>query len=117
MTFEEERSHRIIRRGIPYGNPEKNEEKGLLFLCYQADIANQYEFIQRVWCSNSHFPFTGLGGDPLIGSRGVGVGDTDPVWPVGKDEKGCRAGFGKCVHLQGGDYYYAISMAGLRSII
>jgi Dyp-type peroxidase family len=45
--------HRILRRGIPYGPywaSDKKDEKasrGLLFMCYQRDIEQQFEHIQR----------------------------------------------------------------------
>jgi Dyp-type peroxidase family len=41
--------HRIIRRGMPYGDPAKGEEVGLAFVCYSASIADGFEFIQRQW--------------------------------------------------------------------
>ena len=95
-----ELDHRIARRGIPYGgnlnlseNPDELPERGvgLLFMCYQSDLFNQFEFIQRFWCNNRNFlkpgppdrrddaggnyDLTGL--DPLIGQRLPGV--VDPV--------------------------------------
>ena len=57
--------HRIIRRGIQYG-PEVSaaeaaegrttEDRGLLFACYQSNIANGFKFIQE---SRNPFPGTG----------------------------------------------------------
>src|SRR5262249_15232409 len=48
--------HRILRQSVPYGGPlvERpqdwdGEERGLLFICYQARIDAQFEFIQREW--------------------------------------------------------------------
>src|SRR5262249_31699783 len=38
---EEERGHRIARRSIPYAG-------GLLFMCFQSNIANQFEYLQRM---------------------------------------------------------------------
>jgi Dyp-type peroxidase family len=45
--------HRIIRRGMPYGPPYEDDpdsERGLIFQCFQADIARQFETIQATWC-------------------------------------------------------------------
>jgi Dyp-type peroxidase family len=44
--------HRILRRGIPYGpqwavGQEGEHQRGLLFICYQRDIQQQFEYIQR----------------------------------------------------------------------
>lgn len=47
--------HRILRRGIPYG-PEMDEdpaaERGLLFACYQSDLSQGFELIQKRWVSD-----------------------------------------------------------------
>jgi deferrochelatase/peroxidase EfeB len=38
---------RILRRGVPFGAPwtqaTSSDERGLMFACYQASIANQFE--------------------------------------------------------------------------
>src|SRR5262249_12261597 len=49
---EASRAHRIVRRGIPYGNgpvgeqapePEVDTGVGLLFMCFQSSIEDQFE--------------------------------------------------------------------------
>jgi Dyp-type peroxidase family len=56
---------RIIRRGIPYGEPlpttgatpeQEAADRGLLFFCCQASIEDQFAFIQKSWVSNPNFP-------------------------------------------------------------
>ncbi|WP_372406599.1 Dyp-type peroxidase [Streptomyces luteireticuli] len=57
---------RIMRRGIPYGlpfdpmsaNPDcgPDGKRGLTFVCYQADLVGQFEFIQVRWINDSNFP-------------------------------------------------------------
>ncbi|HEY6052185.1 MAG TPA: peroxidase, partial [Thermoanaerobaculia bacterium] len=86
LNEEQERSRRIVRRGVPYGirpltpapdpeAPTPAAERGLLFMCFQADIARQFEFIQRTWVDNPNFPefllIPGLntGDDALIGQH------------------------------------------------
>ena len=56
--------HRIIRRGIAFGEEVTDEEKqtqttqqnrGLLFVCYQSSLANGFQFIQKCeyeYCSH-----------------------------------------------------------------
>jgi Dyp-type peroxidase family len=67
-------NHRILRRGITYGpirEQDPDAERGLLFVCYQKDIFNQFEFVQKAWINESRFPrkdfrFTQHGIDPII---------------------------------------------------
>ncbi|MQS12077.1 Dyp-type peroxidase [Streptomyces kaniharaensis] len=56
---------RIMRRGTPYGAPfdpasegpgGPDDPRGLLFICYQADIQRQFEFIQADWMDQPNFP-------------------------------------------------------------
>ena len=53
----EVQTHRLLRRGIPYGEPSlssptapvpdtEDADRGLLFLAYQTSIENQFEFLQ-----------------------------------------------------------------------
>jgi Dyp-type peroxidase family len=59
VTKEELKTHRIIRRGVPYvdRDPVTREEKGrgLVFLAYQARIQDGYEHIQREWLNSGYF--------------------------------------------------------------
>ncbi|MFJ4188981.1 Dyp-type peroxidase [Kitasatospora sp. NPDC089509] len=69
---------RIIRRGIPFGPPfdprsadpiyGADTPRGLLFVCYQADLVEQFEFLQHTWVNNARFPRHATGADPLIGN-------------------------------------------------
>lgn len=66
-------TRRILRRGIPFGPPvtgpeaeAADVERGLLFLCYQRSIADQFEVISQNWANASETPKPG-GHDPLIG--------------------------------------------------
>lgn len=42
--------HRIIRRGMPYGQRDE-EDRGLAFVCFSSSISDGFEFIQRRWLS------------------------------------------------------------------
>jgi Dyp-type peroxidase family len=61
-------THRIIRRGIPFGPafPEPGE-RGLLFLAYQTSIERQFEFITRAWLNNPRLREEEDGHDPITG--------------------------------------------------
>ncbi|MCW5315334.1 Dyp-type peroxidase [Nostoc sp. KVJ3] len=82
-------THRLLRRGIPYGpvspstpnNPQPDPnfvDRGLHFLAYQTSIVDQFEFVTKFWVNNANFSeeaatgheFEGkltLGHDPIIG--------------------------------------------------
>jgi deferrochelatase/peroxidase EfeB len=74
-------THRLLRRGIAFGKPFKRSahpgsphagnaryphDRGLLFLCYQASIERQFEFVQSKWVNAPDFPQGGDGHDPII---------------------------------------------------
>ena len=41
-------AHRILRRGMPY---DSGGEKGLLFVCYQASLADGFEYLHQRWAN------------------------------------------------------------------
>lgn len=130
----EGRKRRIVRRGIPYGkpvpglveasvpsDPDHSAERGLLFLCFQANIKTQFEFIQRTWVDNPKFPHGTLPGssktgyDPLIGQDS----DEGQRWPNEWNNKNAgrdRISFESAVTLKGGEYFFAPSIAFLESL-
>jgi deferrochelatase/peroxidase EfeB len=73
------RFHRILRRGREFGTHLTAEEavrpdapdpeSGIHFICLNANISRQFEFIQNAWLISSKF--AGLSGesDPLLGNR------------------------------------------------
>ena len=85
--------HRIVRRGVIYGDrlpPDQYEDdgtpRGLLFLCINADIERQFEFIQQTWANSPKFgglytdsdPITGPNADPPRPGRHRALDDDDP---------------------------------------
>ena len=74
QNSEENDTHRILRRGIPYGmqmSKIDNLDRGLLFMCYQKNLSSQFEFIQAKFANCSGFPKPECGvehgHDPIIG--------------------------------------------------
>ncbi|MEY9936634.1 Dyp-type peroxidase [Streptacidiphilus sp. MAP5-3] len=58
-------ARRIMRRGAPYGQPfdpttgsagGPDASRGLLFVSYQSDLVEQFEFIQKDWINTPNFP-------------------------------------------------------------
>ncbi|RYC54895.1 hypothetical protein CHU98_g11314 [Xylaria longipes] len=120
--------HRIIRRGIPFG-PEvsakeisdkktaKDLERGLLFACYQSNLGNGFQFIQKAWANNPDFPFKNPiipGIDPIIGvaqpgmkRQMVGANPQKPNETFELDQK--------WVIPRGGEYFFSPSLSALKS--
>lgn len=46
--------HRIIRRGMPYGDRDGDSDMGLVFVCFSASIRDGFEFIQREWLNGGN---------------------------------------------------------------
>ena len=122
------RYHRILRRGREYGpyiSPAKaiareaqgEAPSGLHFICLNASILRQFEFLQNAWIVSTKF--SGMTGesDPLLGDRLAIKG-----CPITSDfnmpqEAGLRrrvAGLPQFVTVQGGEYFFLPSLSALR---
>jgi Dyp-type peroxidase family len=111
--------HRIIRRGRSYGPPlppgvveDDGEDRGLVFICFQASIARQFEVIQSQWVDDGD-PF-GLGPDKdfLIGEPN---GDGGKMTIQGRPPHFLRPQ-PRFVTMRGGEYLYRPSMTALRML-
>ena len=97
-------SNPLFRRSIPF---QQGDETGLLFLAMQANIALTFGVMMQMWIQNPDFPVAGNGTDALIGSP-----DTPQAWPNGSADGSTRAcNVGRHVQLQGGEFFFAPSMA------
>lgn len=108
--------HRILRVGRTYEKQDGKTgkvEKGLLFMCLNADIERQYEFIQQTWVSSSSFQ--GLVGekDPTIGSRDGDGRFTIPSW----EKVTTLRDMPQFVTTKGGGYFFMPSRSALRYLI
>lgn len=72
------RFHRLLRRGREYGNAPyvaidgttaTPAETGLYFICLNANLARQFEFVQGAWIASSTFAGLNREQDPLLGNR------------------------------------------------
>ncbi|OLE14150.1 MAG: hypothetical protein AUI36_39320 [Cyanobacteria bacterium 13_1_40CM_2_61_4] len=121
---------RIVRRGIPYGEREKepkdkpslkelpNEDVGLLFMCYQRNIEKQFEVLQYM-TNEPRFPRKQEPGiDPVAGQPGeMGVGQQR--WPTQWDaprKEHKPFDFNRFVAFKGGEYLFAPSIHFLKNI-
>ena len=100
--------HRIIRRGMPYGPNVDEDERGLMFVCYQASIERQFEFVQSQWCADGDA--FGLGSDPdfIVGPSGgkLTIQGSPPTFVPMR----------RFVATRGGDYFFAPGIAALRRL-
>jgi Dyp-type peroxidase family len=78
-SYEINRRHRILRRGREYGDqltPEEalhedggdasEDDRGLHFICLNANIARQFEFVNDTWLNNPKFDGLYDDADPLV---------------------------------------------------
>lgn len=125
-----ERLHIMARRGQTYGarTDDPNDGKfhnkpvkdvGLLFMAFNADLQQQFEFAQGTWANNPGFPQapTAPGLDPVIG-QGPRPDLTCPVeWGIGADKKQRKTKKSpvQTVTLLGGEYFFMPSLAYLKA--
>jgi Dyp-type peroxidase family len=148
-TKEEELGHRIARRAVSYGslsdlsgNPDNlpTGGVGLLFMCYQSDIWEQFEFIQRFWSNhprflepdmsysrnveNKNYDRTGLDAvsgqsqpnqsDPLI--KEVPKPGQNWLKELDQPTKKTDVNFANFVTLKGGEYFFSPSITFLKNL-
>ena len=107
------RRHRLLRRGRNYGpggTEPSDAPRGLHFLCLNANIARQYEFVQHSWVNDPNF--AGMVGveDPLIGPRAGTTSFVEPAVPVRRR----HTGLPQFVQVRGGAYFFLPGIRALR---
>jgi Dyp-type peroxidase family len=124
-----ERRHIMARRGQVFGtrSDDINAELppstrptsgvGLLFMAFNCEIANQFDFTQNTWANNPSFPFGG-GSDPgldqVIG-HGTRPKTTCPIAWNGAATKTVNAA-PQSVTTRGGEYFFMPSIAFLKAL-
>jgi Dyp-type peroxidase family len=119
-----DKRHRLLRRGREYGPPlptdapldgpgtasGEDEERGLYFMCVNANIARQFEFIQHTWVNSPKFDGLYDDPDPIVAASGaLGGTFTVPARPVRRRVTGVPA----FVTVRGGGYFF---LPGIRAI-
>ena len=135
--------HRIIRRGRPYGEPLDAEldpekmtemavngsggsgdgatERGLQFLCFNANLERQFEFVQQQWCNNPKFAGGNSDSDPLLGPKQVKALGLDPaVFTVQSDVRtdlqNRYTHINQFVRVVGSTYFFMPSLPALKQL-
>ncbi len=108
----------IIRRGAIYGDglPEgqlqdDGKPRGLLFLCINADIRRQFEFIQQTWINNPYFNNLHNERDPLVGYN---PDNSDRKMTIPEEPIATKCSLPNFVTMKGGGYFFVPSLSALR---
>jgi Dyp-type peroxidase family len=125
--------HRIIRRGRAYGAPFRADAepssylealgaadpapgRGLHFLCFNANIEQQFEFVQRQWCGNPKFAGAVNGADPLIGDHRPLAGDP-PTFSIQRETAPQHVAMTRrFVHTRGAAYLFMPAIGAVASL-
>ena len=121
------RFHRVLRRGREYGpglSPEQalqpnfsdQEEHGIQFVCLNANISRQFEFVQGAWIMSTKFNGTSGESDPLLGNRQPipGCPVTDNFLLPQENGPARRVeGLPQFVTVRGGAYFF---LPGIRAL-
>ena len=113
------RTHRIVRRGLPYGtwldgDVDDGQERGVAFMAINSSIAYQFEHVQRAWANSGEFAgldrqdVDPLAGEPRQGSRFRVYG------PEGAPKR--LTNLPAFVTLKGGGYFFIPGLTALRLI-
>ena len=114
-SLEINRRHRILRRGREYGPPlpleqalaaDDGAERGLHFICLNANIARQFEFVNQTWLNNPKFGELYDDADPFF-APGAFTIPTDGVRERVTDVP-------RFVFVKGGAYFFLPGLAALR---
>jgi Dyp-type peroxidase family len=114
-----DRQRRIIRRGIPFGDPFDptngrghgvDADRGLIFNVFMASIEGQFEFLQQTWANNPDFQSQNDGPDPVIGES------SKPVTLHREGRPDAILDFRRFVHTSGAVYAFAPSISTLLKL-
>jgi Dyp-type peroxidase family len=121
-SIELSRRRRLLRRGRPYGatvagwpdhpkamsDAHDDDSRGLHFLCFNADLENQFEFVQQTWVNSRKFAGLRNDADPLLSNPecpfGAGPNEFTMQGPSGPRRV---SGLPQFVRVRGGAYLFA----------
>ena len=128
----DERLHLMVRRGQTYGTraDDPNDPSvplssrptagvGLLFMAFNSELANQFEFTQSTWANNPGFPAVPAGAaapglDQVIGQGTRPKAASALTWG-GASSKPIAAA-PQAVTMKGGEYFFMPSLAFLKNL-
>jgi len=121
------RYHRLLRRGREFGTalsidqalraPAAEAPVGLHFMCLNANIQRQFEFVQNAWIVGNRFNGLHDESDPLLGNRRPGPGATSSdgfSMPQSDGPARRLAAVPQFVTVTGGAYFFLPGIRALR---
>ena len=120
--------HRILRRGRNFGPPlaetfspadlikanPDGQQRGLQFICFNANIQRQFEFIQHSWSNNTKFAGLYSDPDPILGIKDSrNKSETHDFTIQDPMLRRKVKGLGRHVHVLGGAYFF---MPGIKAL-
>jgi deferrochelatase/peroxidase EfeB len=120
------RFHRILRRWRPYGIPvaqgwrpsaAADGDLGLHFICLNANISRQFEFIQNAWIMSVDFDGQRGESDPLLGNReplADGCSTDGFTQPQPSGLRRHLTGLPRFIAVRGGGYFFLPGLRALR---
>ncbi|MFL6604214.1 MAG: peroxidase [Steroidobacteraceae bacterium] len=119
------RFHRLLRRGREYGvrlTPAQAlsappAQSGIHFICLNANIQRQFEFVQGAWLMSTQFNGLHEESDPLLGSRLPGAAGTRCDYfsmPQSGGPTQRLEGLPQFVTVSGGAYFFLPGVRALR---
>jgi hypothetical protein len=129
-------AHRLIRRGRVYGPPlfdprlledpgsvaaagalrdlpDDGRARGTHFLCVNASIRSQFEFVQQTWCNNPHFGGLHDNKDPIAGDAARAGEAPSRMTIPGRPTLRTEA-FPRFVTVKAAAYFFMPGLAALR---
>jgi Dyp-type peroxidase family len=104
--------HAILRRGIPF---RERGKEGLVFVCYQAAIERQYEWLQAYWANVNYEPESNASPDTMISQKArTGCTVEVPLPEGGSVPLKIRNDW---IQPTGGFYAFVPSIPGLRHVL
>ncbi|THH05549.1 dyp-type peroxidase [Phellinidium pouzarii] len=121
--------HMLVRQSIAFGAELAADEieshttrldRGLAFVCYQSNLSNGFEFVQKSWVNATNFPPKTINGvaynsgfDPIIGQNSGAPRQTDGMNPLNANaETTLPIDF---IVSKGGQYYFTPSISALNT--
>ncbi|HVY47987.1 MAG TPA: Dyp-type peroxidase, partial [Minicystis sp.] len=113
--------HRILRRGRRYGReapsplpPSDAGDRGIVFICLNANLERQFEFVQQTWIHSTKFAALYDESDPLVGRRDGGA---HRFSLQGAPARVRLRGLPEFVTMRGGGYFFLPGLRALRALL
>lgn len=105
--------HRLLRRGRPYLDKDRRHVRGTLFMCFNADIERQFEFVQQTWLGSPSFHGLEREPDPFVMHKGDDDAPGACLTIPGRNAPLVLNRLQRHVSLGGGGYFF---LPGRRSL-